>query len=244
MLPRTGTSRRLSSSFFLFFFLLVYSAAAKAGGGGAAESILHSLQAHGFRGSVYPHGTGGYAKYRPVEIAECNVRYPLIIVRPVDTRDVAIGIKVAREQYVDVSVRSGGHGYNCNSIKNGSMHFDMRRINHVEVFRDHYTQKPLLRMGPGSTWDRVLRLVPEEQFTYVHGSCSTVGVGGYLLGGGSNVAGPPMRYGSGAENVLEYTMVTADGEVLTVDKDGVTKADYDGEIVTGKKTKETQTFVV
>ena len=77
----------------------------------------------------------------------------------------------------------------------------------------------------------MLKLIPEEQFTYVHGSCSTVGVGGYLLGGGSNVAGPPMRYGSGAENVLEYTMVTAEGDIVKVDKDGVTKTDYEGNAV-------------
>ncbi len=74
----------------------------------------------------------------------------------------------------------------------------------------------------------MLKLIPEEQYTMVHGSCLTVGVGGYLLGGGSNVAGPPMRYGSGSDNVLQYTMVTADGEIVTVDKDGVTKKSYDG----------------
>ncbi len=36
-------------------------------------------------------------------------------------------------------MRSGGHGYNCNSIKNGSVHFDLRRISHVQLIKDHYT---------------------------------------------------------------------------------------------------------
>ncbi len=96
-----------------------------------------------------------------------------------------------------------------------------------------FLQQPLLRLGPGATWGKVLRHIPEEQYTMVHGSCLTVGVGGYLLGGGSNVAGPPMRYGSGAENVLEYTMVTADGEILTVDKDRVVRKNYEGHEVRG-----------
>ena len=96
-----------------------------------------------------------------------------------------------------------------------------------------FLQQPLLRLGPGATWGKVLRHIPEEQYTMVHGSCLTVGVGGYLLGGGSNVAGPPMRYGSGAENVLEYTMVTAEGEILTVDKDRVVRKNYEGHEVRG-----------
>ncbi len=110
------------------------------GTGGQLDKIVSQLQAHGFGGTVYPYGTDGYAKYRPVEIAECNVLYPLVIVRPRDERDVAVAIKTARHVGIQVSVRSGGHGYNCNSIKNGSLHFDMRRINHVQLFQDHYTK--------------------------------------------------------------------------------------------------------
>ncbi len=62
----------------------------------------------------------------------------------------------------------------------------------------------------------------------VHGQCTDVGVGGYLLGGGVNVAGSTTRYGLGSENVVEYEMVTADGEIVVVNKDRVTKKTYDG----------------
>ena len=42
---------------------------------------------------------------------------------------------------------------------------------------------------------------------------------------------PPHRYGTGAENVLEYTLVTATGDIVTVDQHHITKKNYNGEEV-------------
>ncbi len=62
----------------------------------------------------------------------------------------------------------------------------------------------------------------------VHGQCLDVGVGGFLLGGGVNVAGSTSKYGLGSENVVEYTMVSAQGEIVTVDEERIVKRTYDG----------------
>ena len=32
-----------------------------------------------------------------------------------------------------MSVRSGGHSYTCQSIKEGGIHFDLRRLDKVEI---------------------------------------------------------------------------------------------------------------
>ena len=45
---------------------------------------------------------------------------------------------------------------------------------------------------------------------------SQVGVGGYLLGGGVNVIGTSQRLTSGANNVLQYTVVDAEGDTYKV----------------------------
>ena len=68
---------------------------------------------------------------------------------------------------------------------------DMRSMNKVELTtRDPYeTSGPALRLGPGSTWGRVLALIPQQKYTMVHGVCTGVGVGGYLTGGGINYVG-------------------------------------------------------
>ena len=43
-----------------------------------------------------------------------------------------------------------------------------------------------------------------------------VGVGGYLLGGGINFVGTSQRITTGANNVLQYTMVDARGDIYKV----------------------------
>ena len=42
-----------------------------------------------------------------------------------------------------------------------------------------------------------------RRFTIIHGQCLSVGVGGYLLGGGVNALGATARHGFGAEQVTK-----------------------------------------
>ena len=73
-------------------------------------------------------------------------------------------------------------------------------------------------LGPGAQWKSVKEALPPSKFTYVHGQCGSVGVGGFLLGGGVNPA-TSARYGFGADNVDEYTVVTANGSIVKVRRD-------------------------
>ena len=52
-------------------------------------------------------------------------------------------------------------------------------------------------LGPGATWGEVQRKISPEVFSYPHGQCRSVGVGGYLLGGGVNWLGTYNKYGYG-----------------------------------------------
>ena len=60
-----------------------------------------------------------------------------------------------------------------------------------------------LNLGPGRMWGDVLEFAPPEKYSYPHGQCKSVGVGGYLLGGGVNWLGTYNKYGYGAEHVLK-----------------------------------------
>ena len=55
-----------------------------------------------------------------------------------------------------------------------------------------------------------------------------VGVGGYLLGVGVNPIGTTHRHGYGADNVLQYKMVLADGRIAIVDDNTTTIVYKDG----------------
>ena len=118
---------------------------------------------------------------------------------------------------MELSVRSGGHSFLCNNLKNGGIHLDMRGMNKVHQLNDHEAI-----LGPGSDWGRVLSIIPRDKYSMVHGQCLTVGVGGYLLGGGINTVGLSEAYGSGASNVIEFTLVTAEGDVARVSRTNAT----------------------
>lgn len=53
--------------------------------------------------------------------------------------------------------------------------------------------------------------------TVVGGGAKTVGLGGYVTGGGHSILAP--HYGLAADNVLEAEVVTPDGAILTVNED-------------------------
>ena len=55
---------------------------------------------------------------------------------------------------------------------------DMRKMNKVQLTNrqpfDHCPPGPAAILGPGSTWGRVLKLIPRDRFSYVHGQCTEV----------------------------------------------------------------------
>lgn len=98
----------------------------------------------------------------------------------------------------------------------------MRRMNRIGLVSPH-----LAVLGPGGTWADVLRELPPSDFTLIHGQCTSVGVAGYILGGGVNVVGTSERYGSAADHVERYTMVDAKGRILLVSQSNTSVVDPD-----------------
>ena len=76
-------------------------------------------------------------------------------------------------------------------------------------------------LGTGAVWSAVLDKLPPDRYTVVHGQCLGVGVGGFVLGGGVNAVGSSARYGAGAEQVVEWRLVTAAGERVSVTQEAV-----------------------
>ena len=65
----------------------------------------------------------------------------------------------------------------------------------------------------------MLRQIPASEYSYPHGQCRSVGVAGYLLGGGVNWLGTYNKYGYGAESVISMEVVLADGRIAVVTHD-------------------------
>ena len=91
----------------------------------------------------------------------------------------------------------------------------MNKVELIDNLQGNQSESVVI-LGPGSTWARVLEYVPTNKYTLIHGQCLGVGVGGFLLGGGINAIGTSQRYKSGAINVLQYTIVDAEGDIYKV----------------------------
>jgi hypothetical protein len=63
-------------------------------------------------------------------------------------------------------------------------------------------------------------------------------VGGFLLKGGINAVGGTALMGDGASNTIRYTVINADGDILQVDKDSISKLDDEGNEVRVYDTKQ------
>jgi len=174
------------------------------------------------KGDVFAKGSINYEKRRLIHNGLCTKIYPDIIVVPESTNDVSAIVKITNKHKVAISIRSGGHSYTCQSTKQGGVHLDLRKMNRIGLASPN-----LAILGPGGTWADVLEKLLPSEYTMIHGQRTSVGVGGYILGGGVNVVGTSERYGSAAEHVERFTMVDAKGRILLVSKGNTSIVDPD-----------------
>lgn len=137
--------------------------------------------------------------------------------------DVAAAIDFARTQRVPLVVKGGGHSYLGNSNRAGGLLIWTRRMQAVTLHDDFVgmdcpaNAEPVqaVSVGAGAIWGRVYDAVAAKGGRYVQGGgCLTVGVSGFVLGGGFGSLSK--QFGTGAANLIEAEIVTADGKVRIV----------------------------
>jgi FAD/FMN-containing dehydrogenase len=129
-------------------------------------------------------------------------------VQAADAYDVVSAVKWARRDGLRVGIRSGGHSWSANHVRDGGMLLDVSRLDAVTI------DKPALRAtaGPGRRGHELAALLAKQRLFFPTGHCRGVGLGGYLLQGGfgwhSRVLGPACM------SVEAIDVVTADGELV------------------------------
>lgn len=107
------------------------------------------------------------------------------------------------------AVRSGGHTPWAGSANIASgITIDLAAINEVTISAD----QSVVRIGPGNRWEDVYSVLDAFQLSTSGGRVGDVGVGGLILGGGISFFSP--RYGWVCDNVLNYEIVLASGEIV------------------------------
>jgi FAD/FMN-containing dehydrogenase len=132
-------------------------------------------------------------------------RYPDVVVEARREADVIAAVCLAREREWKIAIRSGGHSWAANFVRDGGMLLDLSRMNSFQVNRDAHTAT----VQPGVRGTDLNRALRQHDLFFPSGHCMSVGLGGFLLQGGfgwnSRVWGPACL------SIQAMDIVTADG---------------------------------
>ncbi len=155
----------------------------------------------------------GYDEARRATVWNALVpqRFPDVIVQASSSADVVVAVRYARANGLSVGIRSGGHSWAANHLRDGGMLLDVSRLDVCRVDRDAM----IAVVGPGKGGSVLATELERQGLFFPSGHCRGVALGGYLLQGGygwnSRVLGPA------CESVLALDVVTADGEHIRCD---------------------------
>lgn len=140
-------------------------------------------------------------------------------IKVTDAESVIAGVKFARDRNIRLTVKNTGHDYLGRSMGKGSLGLwthNLKETTFLEYKSDAYTG-PAIRVGAGIEVAEVYAAASSRGYRAVAGSCPSVGaVGGFTQGGGH---GPlSSAYGLGADQTLEFDVVTVKGDRLTASR--------------------------
>lgn len=166
-------------------------------------------------GAVLRRGAEGYEDARRAAVwnARTPERFPDVIVLAADEDDVPRAVRLARVEGLRIAVRSGGHSWAGNHVRDGGMLLDLSRLDGASVD----PQARTATVQTGCTGDKLLAQLAEHDLFFPAGHCPGVGLGGYLLQGGFGWNG--RVHGPACMSVEAIDLVTADGELVRADAD-------------------------
>ncbi|WP_052889945.1 FAD-binding oxidoreductase [Thermogemmatispora carboxidivorans] len=172
-----------------------------------SSAINASALQTNLRGQVIQKGEAAYEAARRVYNAMIDKR-PALIARCADVADVTTAVNFAREHGLPLAIRSGGHNAGGLGICDDGLVIDLSLLRYTHVDPDRRTA----RVGAGCTWGDVDHATHAFGLAVPSGIISTTGVGGLTLGGG--LGHLTRAYGLAIDNLLEATVVLADGSVV------------------------------
>jgi hypothetical protein len=160
------------------------------------------------KGRVFRPGSPGFRANSELFNRRYSDRRPAAVVSVAGVEDVRVAIRWARDHGVDIVPRSGGHSFAGFSVNDGLV-IDMSRMG--LAWAEESTG--LVTVGGGTRVGQVYDAVRPYEFAFPTGTSPLVGVAGLALGGGG--AFSSRKVGLTLDAMVETTVVTADGSVLT-----------------------------
>jgi hypothetical protein len=130
-------------------------------------------------------------------------------------------IQFVRRHNIRLVIRNTGHDYNGKSTGAGALAIWTHHMKHQELVdyeSPSYSGKAV-KMGAGVEVFESYAFAQKHGLVSVGGDCPTVGVaGGYTQGGGGHGPGVS-KFGLGADQALEWEVVTGTGEILIANRE-------------------------
>jgi FAD/FMN-containing dehydrogenase len=139
--------------------------------------------------------------------------HPSIIARCADAEDVVRAVEFARKSDLLVAVRSGGHSFAGHGTCDGGMVIDLAPMKRLEID----PRRKAVRIQSGVLAGELDLVTNAFSMAVPLGSCPSVGVAGYALGGGESALTP--KLGFACDNLTRVEIVTAGGAILYADRD-------------------------
>jgi FAD binding domain len=140
-------------------------------------------------------------------------QHPAAVVLAENAQDVAATVDFARGRELRVAPQGPGHGARALPPLGDALLLRTTRMSAVEID----PEARAAQVQAGALWDDIVPPAAEHGLAGLHGSTGTVGVTGYMVGGGVGWLG--RKYGFASNTVVGFEVVTADGQARTVDAD-------------------------
>ncbi len=140
---------------------------------------------------------------------------PSLILLPSNTEHVAIATQYATDNNIQITVKSGGHDHEGESVATGRVLIDFANMNKTDTSLNDYSKGNVsvqqISIQPGARFSSIKAALDKKHLGIPHGTCQSVAIAGYTMGGGW---GPWTRkYGMGCERLMGATIVLGDGTV-------------------------------
>ncbi len=138
-------------------------------------------------------------------------RRPAAIVKPANAGEVSAVIEFARDQSLELAVRSGGHSAAGHGVSDGGIVLDLSLLKALEIDPDDQAAWA----ETGLTAGELTTAAQAHGLAIGLGDTASVGVGGLTLGGGIGYL--VRKHGLTIDDLLGAEIVTADGGLLQID---------------------------
>ena len=163
-----------------------------------------------FRGDVIIAGDTRYDDARRVWNGMID-RRPSVIVRPLDSNDVAAAIRFGRDEGLLIAVRGGGHSMPGHGTCDSGMVIDLSRMRGATV----NPVKRTARVNGGALLGELDIAAQAHGLVCPVGVVSHTGVGGLTLGGGTGRL--QRKHGFTIDSLRAVELVTAAGDLVRAD---------------------------